>query len=101
MTTTREQAISFLKSSAPINMRASNAPQQFRALVRAIHAAYWDEDGNVVNTPEHAIASGLNATFPAAQALKIRKGSEGCARCGGTGYIAAFAHVHGGRCVAC
>ena len=97
----RQQAIEFLNRVSPLKMRASKAPEEFRGLIRAIHAAYWDEDGNVVREPRAAIATGLNMTFPVSFDRPQRKGSEGCARCGGTGYIDAFAHIHGGKCAAC
>ena len=101
-TTTREQAISFLKGACPIRMRASKAPAEFRDLVTAIHKAYWNDEGDVVCEPRAAIHHALATLFPnTTTTLPQRKGSEGCARCSGTGYIAAFSHIHNGRCVAC
>lgn len=95
---TREQVVEFLKSNSPGSMRASNAPQEFKPFVKAVHAAIWDGDEQARSVPA-AISLVMRQMFPVETA--DRKGSENCPRCGGSGYIRAFRHRANGRCLHC
>ena len=99
METNRKEAAEFLKTRDVFRMRASEAPAKWADLVRACHANHWDDD-DVVCDKKEAQRRALGELYPVA-APKQRKESEGCARCGGTGYIQAYSHIHNGKCASC
>tara|TARA_R110000824_G_scaffold125317_1_gene284354 strand:- start:308 stop:592 length:285 start_codon:yes stop_codon:yes gene_type:complete len=93
---TREEAIEFSKTHCLGNMRRKAASDEgalelweaYMGIARESHAP-----------PFQINRFAINQAFPAQKTIAIK--NNGCARCGGTGYVAAFAHIQNGKCFSC
>ena len=94
---TRDEVKVWLKEHSLFRTKRSQIPEGMKGFAEAAFAAYWDDDGNEHRLPIDAIAHAFAVTFPPLP--KTKKGN--CPRCGGTGHISAFAHIHGGLCMKC
>ena len=95
---TRNEAITWTRTHSMRNMRRKAAKAAgVLDLWDAYMAAMWQDDQQVRDSAD-AMRVAIDTAYPAA----ICAPSPGaCKRCGGTGYIRAFSHIHGGRCLAC
>ncbi len=96
--TTREEAINWSKWNNISRMRRNEAREAgVGELWSAFMAAKWDDD-EVVNTDQAAWRIALNSVFSVTREVRV---VNACPKCGGTGFIRAFAHIRGGKCFAC
>lgn len=87
-------------------IRLSSVPPEFLESVRAYHCALNEQLADPENESWDSLD--VNAVHNALLAVKTkltRSNIEAircnCPRCSGLGYIAAYRHIHGGRCLAC
>lgn len=96
--TTRAEAINWSKLNSISRMRRGAAREAgVIELWSAFMSAKFD-DGEVVNTDQAAWRIALDSVFPVTREVRI---VNACQKCGGTGFIRAFAHIRGGKCFAC
>lgn len=96
--TTRENAIEWSKWNNISRMRRGAARDAgVIELWSAFMGAKFD-DGDVVNTDKAAWGIALDSVFPVTREVRV---VNACPKCGGTGFIRAFAHIRGGKCFAC
>ena len=94
---TRTEAIQFCKTNSLGYMRRGVASSKGALALWEAYMQVKEEQPHLL--PWQIQSAAINRAFPVQKATKIK--SNGCSRCGGTGYVAAFAHIQNGKCFSC
>jgi len=107
MSATLADFVAYAEQVSLDRVRAKQVPAELRPLFdcyrQALASQLADPDNESVSSlgpnERHNAMLVVKQTFAPAQQLSKPPGN--CPRCGGTGFISAYRHIHGGRCLQC
>lgn len=106
MSTIWEEFREYQASHDVTRIRKCNVPAHLQDAVKTYLSALTEQLADPDN--ESVSSLGPNERHNALLSVKLKLSAPttlevkgNCSRCGGTGYILAYSHVRGGRCLAC